>query len=107
MKGLGRGQFRLEPGCGAVTLCGRNYASAILSVKLILESEGQWEFRAKLSGMFEPIFWPQPVPCKRYLKRMRWSANFIAHLRTCRDCNAVIAYLNRESEISLYFYKHR
>jgi hypothetical protein len=32
---------------------------------------------------------------------MRWSRNFIAHLRNCKACKAVIAYLNLESEISL------
>jgi hypothetical protein len=41
--------------------------------------------------------------CKRYSKRMRWTAKFIEHLPTCKDCEAVIAYLNRESEITLYF----
>ena len=57
--------------------------------------------------MYEPIFWPQPLPCRRYSKRMPTNAKFIAHLRTCKDCKALIAYLNREAELSLYFYKHR
>jgi hypothetical protein len=56
--------------------------------------------------MFEPIFWPEPRPCKRH-KRMRLSASFKAHLRTCDACKAVLAYLNRESSVSLYFHRHR
>jgi hypothetical protein len=49
--------------------------------------------RANLPGMFEPIFWPQTLPCKRYSKRMRWSAKFIKHLNTCKDCrNTLPAY---------------
>ena len=33
-------------------------------------------------------------------KRMRWSANFIAHLCACKDCKALIAYLNRHASVS-------
>jgi hypothetical protein len=43
---------------------------------------------------------PEPKPCKRYAK-MLLNAQFIAHLPACRDCLAVVAQLNRKSEMKL------
>jgi hypothetical protein len=49
----------------------------------------------------------EPKPCKRYAKRMLLTAKFIAHMPSCDACKAVVAHLNKESEIKLYSYRNR
>lgn len=52
--------------------------------------------------MYEPIY----RPCKRY-KHMRLTPRFEEHLPKCDACKAVIAYLDRELQVFLYFHTHR
>jgi hypothetical protein len=49
---------------------------------------------------------PEPKPCKKF-SRMPSSAKFFAHLPNCPACQAVIAYLQRGSELRLYAFKSR
>ena len=49
---------------------------------------------------------PEPKPCKRF-KHMRITPAFLKHLPKCSERQAVIAYLERESEILVWMHKHR
>jgi hypothetical protein len=49
---------------------------------------------------------PVPKPCRR-LRRMDPTPTFIKHLEKCEACRAVIEYLNRDSELTLYLNEHR
>jgi hypothetical protein len=40
----------------------------------------------------------EPKPCKKFAKRFRWNALFVAHLPGCEACRATIHYLVSESE---------
>jgi hypothetical protein len=48
----------------------------------------------------------EPQPCPRF-KRMLVTKNFLRHLPNCSSCKAVIAYLERESNIHAWIHKHR
>jgi hypothetical protein len=49
---------------------------------------------------------PAPKPCKKF-PRMPSSAKFFAHLPDCLACQAVIAYLQRDSELRLFLHDSR
>jgi hypothetical protein len=45
-------------------------------------------------------------PCRRF-KHMNITPAFLKHLPKCSACKAVIAHLNRESEMLVWVLKHR
>ena len=49
---------------------------------------------------------PEPKPCRRF-KRMNVTPVFLKHLSKCIKCQAVVAYLEQESEIWLSMQEHR
>lgn len=59
--------------------------------------------RKSLSGTDDRT---RPKPCKRHAK-MILNPKFLAHMRSCDACKAVVAYLNKESEIKLYLHRSR
>jgi hypothetical protein len=42
----------------------------------------------------------EPKPSKKFTKRFRWNAPFLAHLPDCEACRATIHYLVSQSEKS-------
>jgi len=50
---------------------------------------------------------PEPKPCKQSARQKAWTAAFEKHLPKCKACQAVVAYVVRESEFSFYVRKHR
>jgi len=50
---------------------------------------------------------PEPKPCKRFAHQKALTTAFEKHLPKCKACQAVIAYLVRESELNLYVRKLR
>src|SRR5580693_5029876 len=47
---------------------------------------------------------PEPQPCRRF-KHMKITPAFLKHLPRCPACKAVIAHLNRESDILVWMHE--
>ena len=50
---------------------------------------------------------PEPKPCKRFAHQKAWTKALEKHLPKCKACQAVVAYVVRESEFSFYVRKDR
>jgi hypothetical protein len=56
--------------------------------------------QGKLRALSEPKMQnsSEPTPCRKFAKRFRFNAPFLAHLPDCEACRATLRYLVSESE---------